>query len=138
MKKGLAFIIIIGAILAIYIGLPLFKPTDYPSEATKNPEERLRMALTEKKPIFIEFFADRCPSCVKMKPIISELQKEYGSKIEFILADTDNEGLGLAMDFQVMYIPGYVFIDSEGQQVGNLRSGLMSKIQLEGLLKELL
>lgn len=138
MKKGLILTIIIVAILAIFIGLPALKSKDINLEATKNPEERLQMALSQNKPVFIEFYADRCPSCVKMKPIIAELKKEYGSKIEFIIADTDNEGLGLATDFQVMYIPGYAFIDSQGQQVGKLISGLTTKARLEGLLKELL
>ncbi len=138
MKKNLVITLVIGLALIIAIGLPALKSRDNTFEGTINPEERINLALEQNKPIFIEFYADRCPSCTKMKPVIAELQKQYGSKIEFILANTDSEGYQLAANMEVMYIPSYVFVDSNGQQVGKLLSGVIVKSQLEELLKELL
>ncbi|MFA5535594.1 MAG: thioredoxin domain-containing protein [Bacillota bacterium] len=138
MKKNLVITIIIGLALVVAIGLPALKARNTVIEATINPEEKIDQALAEGRPIFIEFYADRCPSCVKMKPIIEELQKAYGTEIQFILADTDNEGYNLAAQLKVMYIPSYVFVDADGQQRGQMLSGVMSKNQLESLLIELL
>lgn len=138
MKRGVTIALVVALLV---IGVAVFRSInagDGSFVATPNPEERLAAALAENKPVFIEFFADRCPACVSMKPTITELKKKYGKEIEFILADTDGSGLGLAIEYQVMYIPAYVFINSEGERVGGDMSGYMSKEKLEGLLQALL
>ncbi|NLL18865.1 MAG: thioredoxin fold domain-containing protein [Clostridia bacterium] len=138
MKKGVTIALVVALLV---VGFAVFRFVNSGAgslAATPNPEERLAVALAEKRPVFIEFYADRCPACVSMKPTVTELKKKYGDKIEFILADTDGTGMGLAIDYQVMYIPAYVFINSEGERVGGDLSGYMSKEKLEGLLQALL
>lgn len=138
MKKGVTVALVVALLVVGFAAFRFISTSDGTFAATPNPEERLAAALAANKPVFIEFYADRCPACVSMKPTIVELKKKYGNKIEFILADTDGTGSGLAMDFQVMYIPAYVFINSEGERVGGEMSGYMSKGRLEELLKALL
>lgn len=138
MKKRLTIILVAAILIAVVTAFRLLSAGAGELEATPNPEERLALALAQNKPIFIEFFADRCPACVAMKPTIAELKKEYGDRIEFILADTDGTGLALAIEYQVMYIPSYVFINAQGERVGGDMSGYMSKATLEGFLKALL
>ena len=41
-------------------------------------------AFDSNKSVFLFFYADWCGFCKKQKPIIEELEKEYGDKIEFI------------------------------------------------------
>lgn len=137
MKKPIAIALAV-ALLVVGFAVFRFLNEDGNLTATPNPEERLAAALAASKPVFIEFYADRCPVCVSMKPIISELKRQYGDKIEFIFADTDGSGFGLAMEYQVMYIPAYVFINAQGERIGGEMSGYMSKETMEGLLQQLL
>lgn len=138
LRKAVTLALAIALLVVGIAAFKYFKPGDEAFAATPNPEERLELALQANKPIFIEFYADRCPACVAMKPIIMELKKQYGKDIEFILADTDGTGVGLAVDYQIMYIPAYVFIDANGERIGGEQSGFMPKGKLEGFLKELL
>jgi thiol-disulfide isomerase/thioredoxin len=138
LKKGVTIALVVAFLVIGFTVFRLANSVSVTFAATPNPEERLAVALAENRPVFIEFFADRCPTCVTMKPTITELKKKYGDKIEFILADTDGAGLGLAIDYQVMYIPAYVFINSEGERVGEDMAGYMTKERLERLLQELL
>lgn len=138
MKKGITVALAVALLVLGFAVFRYFGSGEGSFAATPNPEERMAAALAANKPIFIEFYADRCPACVAMKPIITELKKKYGKKIEFILADTDGSGSGLAVDYQIMYIPAYVLINAQGERVGGELSGFISKQKLEGLLQELL
>lgn len=42
-----------------------------------------------KAPRFVEFFAQWCPHCQHMMPIIAGLEEDYKGKIEFFLVDVD-------------------------------------------------
>ena len=44
----------------------------------------IESTLDSNKSVFLFFYADWCRFCKKQKPIIEELEKEYGDKIEFI------------------------------------------------------
>lgn len=138
MQKKITIAVVLALLVA---GVAVFRfvtASEATLEATPNPRERLAAALEQNKPVFIEFYADRCPACVAMKPIIAELKKQYGKQIEFILADTDGTGLDLAIEYQVMYIPAYVFINGQGERIGGEMSGFMPKGKLESLLQQLL
>lgn len=138
MKKKVTVAVVLAVLIA---GIAMFRFVTAGQgafEATPNPRERLEAALEQNRPVFIEFYADRCPACVTMKPIIADLKNQYGKDIEFILADTDGTGLDLAIEYQVMFIPAYVFINAEGERVGGEMSGFMPKGELESLLQKIL
>lgn len=136
-KRIIVALALIAILIAGVTALRLVSATGQ-LEATSDPKERLALALAQKKPVFIEFYAERCPACVAMKPTIAELKKEYGDRIEFILADTDGSGLELAVEYQVRFIPAYVFINAEGERIGGDLAGYMSKEKLESFLQALL
>lgn len=138
MKKGVAITFVV---VLLVIGIFAFKfigSSDGEFVATADPGFSLATALAKNKPIFIEFYADRCPACVTMKPVVTQLKQQYGDQIEFIFADTDGTGYPLAAEYEVMYIPTYVLINAQGKQVSDNMSGVISKDKLENLLKELL
>jgi len=137
-KKRVTLALVLVALLIV--GVTAFRLAGAAGEleATPNPKERLALALAQNKPVFIEFYADRCPACTAMKPAIAELKRKYGDRIEFILADTDGSGLELAIEYQVMFIPAYVFINAAGERVGEDLAGYMPKEKLESLLQALL
>lgn len=63
----------------------------------------------------VDFYADWCGPCVAMSPVIEELEKELGDKIEIKKIDVDQnqEETG---KYGVMSIPTYLIL-KDGQEV---------------------
>jgi thioredoxin 1 len=76
----------------------------------------------------IDFYADWCGPCQVMKPMFDEVEKDYGSKVEFkrIDVETDNES---AAQYGIMSIPTFVIL-KEGKEVSR-RVGAMPKDALK-------
>jgi len=76
----------------------------------KNPEE---WVYEGNLPCIIDFYANWCPPCKMVEPILKELAKEYKGKIIIYKINTDNEK-ELASAFRIRSIPTYLFIPAEG------------------------
>ena len=64
-------------------------------------------------PCIIDFYADWCPPCKIVDPILIELAKEYKGKIIIYKINTDKEK-ELAAVFGIRNIPTYLFVPAEG------------------------
>lgn len=64
---------------------------------------------------FVDFYADWCGPCVAMKPVIEELEKEVGDKVEIKKIDVD-QNQEEASKHGVMSIPTYLIL-KDGQEV---------------------
>jgi len=55
-----------------------------------------------------------------MAPLVERLKKEYAGKVEFrrYLDDTDPLGNQLAQQFNVQYVPTFVFVNADGSVSG--------------------
>ncbi len=75
------------------------------------------------KPMIIDFYADWCKPCKMIAPHLSDIQSEYGSKLQVYKINTDNEP-GLANLFKIRSIPTILFIPSDGnfQQIVGYRN----------------
>lgn len=74
------------------------------------------------KPVLLDFWADWCPPCKMLSPIIDELAEEYKDKIKIAKIDTDADG-ELAQKFNISSIPTLVLLNKGEvikQQVGAL------------------
>lgn len=85
------------------------------------------------KPAIIDLYATWCGPCKRLAPILTEIQKDYGNKIQIYKTDTDKEKQ-LARLFNVSSIPLMVFIPKKGQPF--LVSGLRPKEQLVQIINE--
>ncbi|NDW12684.1 thiol reductase thioredoxin [Bacteroides sp. 214] len=61
------------------------------------------------KPVIIDFYADWCPPCRKIAPIMKELAKEYDGQIIIYKVNVDKEK-ELASIFEATSIPLLIFI----------------------------
>ena len=55
-----------------------------------------------------------------MAPLVERLKKEYAGKVEFrrYLDDTDPQGNQIAQQFNVQYVPTFVFVNADGSVSG--------------------
>jgi len=91
--------------------------------------------LLQQSPVLIKIGAQRCPSCRKQEPIITELIALYGNQVKFIYIDSDKQSQ-LATQFNVHYIPdmtviakkdskGYNYVSRYGIQTYNRQEAMM-------------
>ena len=100
----------------------------------KNTEEWVYEGST---PCIVDFYADWCPPCKKVDPILKELAKSYEGKIIVYKVNTDKER-ELAAAFGIRSIPTFLFIPKNGDPqsaAGALPRDTFVKIIDEFLLK---
>lgn len=85
------------------------------------------------KPAIVDLFATWCPPCKKLSPILEEIQKQYGNKIQVYKVDVDKEP-ELAGLFKASSIPLMVFIPKDGKPF--TIAGLRPQEQIEQLISE--
>ncbi|MDO9557381.1 MAG: thioredoxin fold domain-containing protein [Coriobacteriia bacterium] len=73
-----------------------------------------------------------------MAPVVSGIKGDYEDRIVFKLYDVDSskEGIALANEFGLQFVPTFVFVDSTGQEVDRV-VGLISESALRETLDNL-
>lgn len=91
--------------------------------------------LNSEKPVLVDFFAEWCGPCKMMKPILEELKKMMGDRVNIIKIDID-KNQPLARQYQVQSVPTLMIF-----QKGELKwrqPGVMQANQLKALLEKYL
>jgi thioredoxin 1 len=91
---------------------------------------------TAGKPVLIDFFAEWCPPCKMLSPILEKLEKDFEEKVVFAKVNVDNCPL-IAQQFGINPIPTVILL-KEGKQLGSfigLRPEEEIKNWLENSLK---
>jgi thioredoxin 1 len=101
----------------------------------KLSDSTFEKSVAKSKFTFVDFFAEWCPPCKMVEPIVEELSKEYAGKIAFFKINVD-ENRDTAGKFGVMSIPTMVFF-KEGKPVDTI-VGAYPKHLLKAKLEELL
>ena len=95
------------------------------------------IAFSNKKPIFLEFYADWCEVCKKMAPNIVELEKEFENEINFVFLNVDNPKWDRYIkEFNVNGIPQINIFDSEAN-LNKTFVGLQNDMDIEEALRKL-
>lgn len=81
----------------------------------------------------LDLYADWCPPCQQMKPIVEELEKEFEGKVEFRKINVDNDPTEAAK-FKVLSIPTFVIL-KDGREVDR-KVGALSKEVFKSWIKE--
>ena len=81
------------------------------------PDSSAEYASVDGTPVFLFFYADWCHYCQEEKPVIDELEKEYGNRISFIRINSqDNQPL--MEEWNISTIPTMILnsgTDTEGE-----------------------
>ena len=87
------------------------------------------------KPVIIDFYADWCPPCRKLSPLVEEIAKEYEGKIVVYKVNTDKEK-ALAQSLGITSLPTLLYIPAKGKPQVTL--GLIPKEQIVKTVNEIL
>jgi thioredoxin len=87
------------------------------------------------KPAIIDFYADWCPPCRQLSPLVEELAKEYDGKIVVYKVNTDQEK-GLAQSLGVTSLPTLLYIPAKGKP--QFTMGLIPRDTLVKMINEVL
>lgn len=85
------------------------------------------------KAAIVDLYATWCPPCKKLSPILEQIQKDYGKKIQIYKVDVDKEP-ELAQLFNASSIPMMIFIPKDGKPFSV--TGLRPQDQIEQIIKE--
>jgi len=85
------------------------------------------------RPAIVDLYATWCPPCKKLSPILEQIQKEYGKKIQIYKVDVDKSP-ELAQLFNANSIPLMIFIPKDGKPFAV--TGLRPQNQLEQIISE--
>jgi thioredoxin 1 len=87
------------------------------------------------KPAIIDFYADWCPPCRQLSPLVEEIAKEYKGKIVVYKVNTDNEK-ALARSMGITGLPTLLYIPSTGKP--QITVGMIPKETLVKTVNEIL
>jgi thioredoxin 1 len=87
------------------------------------------------KPAIIDFYADWCPPCRQLSPLVEEIAREYSGKIDVYKVDTQKEGT-LAQNLGITGLPTLIFIPAKGKP--QMTMGALPKENLIKAVNEIL
>jgi len=141
--------IVLIASLGMMLTTPSCNAGEKPKAATNSPAGVIHLTSAEFKekvfdystqkewkykgnvPAIIDFYADWCGPCRMVSPILEEIQKEYGGKIQVYKINTDKER-EVASAFGIQSLPTLIFIPVEGKPQGVL--GAQPKEELNKMI----
>ena len=80
----------------------------------------------------LDFYAEWCPPCQQMKPVIAEVEEELKNQVEFEVVNVD-ENREKAQEYEVMSIPTYVLV-KDGEEVDR-KMGAIEKAQFKSWIE---
>ena len=87
------------------------------------------------KVTFIELGSVNCIPCKMMKPVMEEVEKEYGDQVKVVFHDVwTEEGKPYAQQYGIRAIPTQVFLDKDGKEFYR-HMGFFAKEELVKILK---
>lgn len=92
-------------------------------EILKIHEGNKTKVFRSKKPVIVDVYSQKCPSCMKLQPLFEELRKEYGDQYRFATLEVKDDNL--TDYFHIKTIPTILFI-KDGEEVGR-HTGTLSK-----------
>jgi len=66
---------------------------------------------------FVELGSDKCVPCIQMRPVMEEIESQYGHQVRVVFHDVwTDEGAPYARQYRIRVIPTQVFLDAQGRE----------------------
>lgn len=92
-------------------------------------EKEFNDLIQKNIPVLIEFGAEWCSPCKKMKPVLEELEKEFQGKVEIYFFDV-GKSQAKAIEYEVLSIPQILIFKG-----GALLEKVLGEQKKENLIK---
>lgn len=96
---------------------------------------QVRAALASGQPALIEFGAETCSQCKRMKVVLDGISQRYKGRAHVVQVNV-NRDRDVTQQFRIMVIPTLVFFDAKGREVGR-SYGFMDEVKVAHRLHEL-
>lgn len=148
--KEVAFLVIVLAVAGVISGFIDLSPSktkeDKEAKVIEITEEEFRQVVFDyteggewkykgTKPAIIDFYADWCGPCKRLRPRLETIAKEYGDQILVLAVDTDRYP-HLTNYMGVSALPTIFFIPKEGVPTKSV--GLLRLSQIRSQVDEIL
>jgi thiol-disulfide isomerase/thioredoxin len=136
-RNLLIVLVAIALSTAVFLGLRT-EATGGSLQALAASATPLEVALGNGKPSLMEFYADWCTSCQAMAKDMTELEIEFGDRVNFVMLNVDNsKWLPELLQYRVDGIPHFVFLNQTGEAIASTigeQPKLIMATNLEALL----
>jgi thioredoxin 1 len=105
------------------------------SEFQTNTATRVKAALSSGQPALIEFGAETCSQCKRMKEVLDSISQRYRGRAQVVQVNV-NKDKAITRQFKIMVIPTLVFFDATGKEVGRTY-GFMDEVKVARKLHDL-
>jgi thioredoxin 1 len=95
----------------------------------------VRIALASGQPALIEFGAETCSQCKRMKVVLDGISQRYRGRAHVVQVNV-NRDRDVTRQFKIMVIPTLVFFDAKGREVAR-SYGFMDEVNVARNLHEL-
>lgn len=95
----------------------------------------VRAALASGQPALIEFGAETCSQCKRMKVVLDGVSRRYQGRAHVVQVNV-NRDRDVTRQFKIMVIPTLVFFDAGGREVGR-SYGFMDEVKVARRLHDL-
>lgn len=96
---------------------------------------RVTAALASGQPALIEFGAETCSQCKRMKLVLDGIGRRYQGRAHVVQVNV-NKDQAVTRQFKIMVIPTLVFFDAKGKEVGRTY-GFMDEVKVAKKLHDL-
>jgi thioredoxin 1 len=117
------------------LGLCLFLFTTSLSPVYADTAVAVRSALASGQPALIEFGAETCSQCKRMKVVLDGISQRYKGRAHVVQVNV-NRDREVTRQFKIMMIPTLVFFDVKGKEVGRTY-GFMDEVKVAKRLHDL-
>ncbi len=126
--KGL---VLAAALMLIVMGCSAPSPSSR-SVSTESPAAAsAAQPISMNQPLFVNFYAPWCGSCMSMKPVVGRLSEEYQGRVTFLTVNIDEPQSRDAMNrYRFIGQPQFVVVDVKGDIIAS-RNGIQSYDQLK-------
>jgi thioredoxin 1 len=100
-----------------------------------NAGQKVQAALSSGRPALIEFGANTCTQCKRMKVVLDGVTRRYEGRAHIVQVNIHDD-MDVARRFKVMVIPTLVFFDAKGQEKERMY-GYQDEMKVVGKLHEL-
>jgi len=88
--------------------------------------DELRRLVKEGRPVFVDFWAEWCPPCRAMEPVVEKLSKKYGDSVVFAKLNVDRYPKA-AREYEIDSVPTFI-IFHRGQVVSRVEGAVPTSL----------